>query len=64
MAKLFSRPDVRDWFYHQARIATGDEFKRFERPGQKVMVIGDAAQAGKSRPVISSGFEAALQPRS
>ena len=30
------------------------------RPGQKVVVIGDAAQAGKSRPAIASAFAAAL----
>jgi hypothetical protein len=30
------------------------------RPGQKVVVIGDAARAGKSRDAIAGAFEAAL----
>jgi len=29
-------------------------------PGQKVQVIGDAVQAGKSKQAIASAFEAAL----
>ena len=60
IAQLFSRPDVRDWFYHRARRATGADFKRLAKPAQKVMVIGDAVQAGKSRPAIASAWEAAL----
>jgi adenine/guanine phosphoribosyltransferase-like PRPP-binding protein len=30
------------------------------KPGQTVVVIGDAAQAGKSKEAIASAFEAAL----
>lgn len=60
VSQLFSRPDVRDWFYHRARAATGDAFRKLAKPGQKVMVIGDARKAGKSRPAIESAFEAAL----
>ena len=58
--EVFSMPAFRDWFYHQARTATGGEFKRLAKQGQKIVVIGDAAVAGKSRPAIASAFEAAL----
>ena len=37
-------------------------FLGLARPGQKVVVIGDALTAGKSRPAIASAFEAALRP--
>ena len=57
---LASHPAVREWFYHTARRATGERLRALARPGQKVVVIGDAAQAGKSRPAIASAFEAAL----
>ena len=50
----------RDWFYHKARQGTGDASRRVARPGQKIVVIGDALKAGKSRPAIASAFEAAL----
>ena len=58
--RIFKLPAFRNWFYEHARRATGDEFRRLARPGQKVMVIGDAVRAGKSRPAIASAFEAAL----
>ena len=58
--QLFSRDKVRDWFYYRARHATGGNFKRFVRSGQKLVVIGDAALPGKSKAAISSAFEAAL----
>jgi hypothetical protein len=51
---------VRDWFYHRARRATGAALRQLARPEQKVVVIGDAMQAGKSRPAIASAFQAAL----
>lgn len=57
---VFSRPAFRDWFYHQARTPTGEDFTGLANSGQKVVVIGDAAAAGKSRPAIASAFEAAL----
>jgi dimethylglycine catabolism A len=60
LRQLFSWPPFRDWFYHRARRATGDELRRLARPGQKVTVIGDAARAGKSQAAIASAFEAAL----
>ena len=59
---LASHPAVREWFYHSARHGTGERLRRLARPGQKVVVIGDAATAGKSRPAIASAFEAALSP--
>jgi dimethylglycine catabolism A len=54
---------LRDWFYHRARRPTADRFTRLARPGQHLIVIGDAAQPGKSKPAIASAFEAALLPR-
>ena len=43
-------------------VAPGDLYRGIARPGQEVMVIGDAAEAGKSWPAIASAFEAALLP--
>ncbi len=60
LAQIFSRPAFRDWFYHKAREGTGEAFKTLARDGQKVIVIGDALKAGKSKPAIASAFEAAL----
>jgi dimethylglycine catabolism A len=60
--QLLSMPSVRDWFYHRGRRPTGAGFQALARPGQKVVVIGDALTAGKSRPAITSAFEAALTP--
>jgi dimethylglycine catabolism A len=60
LRRLFANESVRDWFYHRARVATGASLRKLARPEQKVMVIGDAAQAGKSRPAIASAFAAAL----
>ena len=60
LERIFKMPAFRNWFYDRARKATGDDFRRFARPGQKVVVIGDAVRAGKSRPAIASAFEAAL----
>jgi dimethylglycine catabolism A len=60
LAQIFKLPAFRNWFYDRAREATGNDFRRLARPGQKVTVIGDAARAGRSRPAIASAFEAAL----
>jgi dimethylglycine catabolism A len=60
LARLFSWPALREWFYYRARRATGERFKNLARPGQAVVVIGDAIRAGKSKQAISSAFEAAL----
>jgi hypothetical protein len=61
LRQVFSAPAFRAWFYDKARIATGEEFRSLARPGQKVVVIGDAARAGKSKDAISSAFEAAYR---
>jgi 2,4-dienoyl-CoA reductase-like NADH-dependent reductase (Old Yellow Enzyme family) len=60
LRQLFSWPPFRDWFYHRARRAAGDDNRSLAKPSQKVIVIGDAARAGKSQPAIASAFEAAL----
>ena len=57
---IFALEGFRDWLYHKARRGTGQPSRRVARPRQKVVVIGDAAKAGKSRPAIASAFEAAL----
>ena len=59
--QILSMPSLRDWFYHRARSPTGAGFQGLARPGQQVVVIGDALAAGKSRPAIASAFEAALR---
>jgi dimethylglycine catabolism A len=60
LERLFKMPAFRHWFYERARLPTGDDFRHIARPDQKVVVIGDALRAGKSRPAIASAFEAAL----
>jgi 2,4-dienoyl-CoA reductase-like NADH-dependent reductase (Old Yellow Enzyme family) len=59
-SQLLSLPKLRDWFYYKARQGTATRFVRLAKPGQTVVVIGDAAQAGKSKQAIASAFEAAL----
>src|ERR1700674_5532847 len=60
LSRIFANPAFRRWFYDRARRATGDAVRGIARPGQEVVVIGDAAKAGKSKPAIASAFEAAL----
>jgi dimethylglycine catabolism A len=60
LSQLFSLHAVRDWFYYRARQGTAERFTRLVKPGQIAVVIGDAKQAGKSKPAIASAFEAAL----
>ena len=60
LRSIFSNDTIRDWFYHKGRRATGNALRKLARPGQKVVVIGDATVAGKSRPAIASAFAAAL----
>jgi 2,4-dienoyl-CoA reductase-like NADH-dependent reductase (Old Yellow Enzyme family) len=60
LRKLFSSPGFRDWFYVRARRGTAEDFRRLARAGQKVIAIGDAAKAGKSKQAIASAFSAAL----
>ncbi|HZO46739.1 MAG TPA: NAD(P)-binding protein [Xanthobacteraceae bacterium] len=59
--QVLSSATVRDWFYHRGRTPTGPSLQELAHPGQTVVVIGDARAAGKSRPAISSAFEAALR---
>jgi 2,4-dienoyl-CoA reductase-like NADH-dependent reductase (Old Yellow Enzyme family) len=58
--RLLSSGPLREWLYRGARRATGRDLAGQARPGQKVVVIGDALRAGKSAPAIRSAFEAAL----
>ena len=62
VARLFKNQALRDWFYYRAREATAARFRYLAQPGQHVVVIGDAARAGKSKQAIGSAFEAALLP--
>jgi hypothetical protein len=55
-----TRQRLRDWFYYGARRGSADRLRSLARPGQIVTVIGDAAQAGKSKQAIASAFEVAL----
>jgi dimethylglycine catabolism A len=64
LARLFSWPALREWFYYRGRRATGDDFRKLARPGQRLVVIGDAVSAGKSKQAIASAFEAALLNKS
>ena len=64
LSQLFSVPKLRDWFYYRARRATGERFSSLARPGQTLVVIGDAIAAGKSKQAIASAFQAALLPGS
>jgi dimethylglycine catabolism A len=59
-ARVLSNPKLRDWFYYRARQGHADRFKSLAKPGQTVMVIGDAIKAGKSKEAIASAFDAAL----
>jgi dimethylglycine catabolism A len=60
LSRLFSGATFRDWFYYRARHGTADRFRQFAKPGQRVVPIGDAVMAGKSKEAIASAFEAAL----
>jgi 2,4-dienoyl-CoA reductase-like NADH-dependent reductase (Old Yellow Enzyme family) len=60
---LFAQPRFRDWFYYRAREGTASTFKSLAKPTQKVIAIGDAVAAGKSKAAIASAFEAALLTR-
>jgi hypothetical protein len=60
LSRLLSIPMFRDWFYYRARRGTADRFRQFAKPGQRVVAIGDAVAAGKSKEAIANAFEAAL----
>jgi dimethylglycine catabolism A len=61
--RLLASPALRDWFYDKARRGSAARFRHLARPGQELVVIGDAARAGKSKEAIASAFEAALLGR-
>ena len=63
LRRLLSQSALREWFYYRARRGTGERFRHLAAPGQKFVVIGDAVEAGKSKPAITSAFEAALLGR-
>ncbi len=58
--RLFTSGRLRNWLYYRARRGTGPAMRRLARADQKVVVIGDAASAGKARDAIDSAFRAAL----
>jgi 2,4-dienoyl-CoA reductase-like NADH-dependent reductase (Old Yellow Enzyme family) len=60
LRQLFSSTRFRNWFYYEARKGTADELRMSSNPGQRVLAIGDAVRAGKSKEAIASAFEAAL----
>jgi dimethylglycine catabolism A len=60
--RLFASPRLRHWLYYGARRGTGEDLRRLARTDQEVVVIGDAAQAGKARDAIDGAFRAALFP--
>ncbi len=61
--RLMASPGVRDWFYHRARRAAGPAWQDLAQSNRRVWLIGDARQAGKSKPAIASAFAAALRWR-
>jgi NADPH-dependent 2,4-dienoyl-CoA reductase/sulfur reductase-like enzyme len=62
LRRVFAGQGFRNWLYHKGRRSTGRANSGVIRPTQKAVVIGDALKAGKSRPAVSSAFEAALLP--
>ncbi|NMI01747.1 NAD(P)-binding protein [Pseudonocardia acidicola] len=63
-ARLFASTRVRDWLYYRLRAGRGADLARSLPIGAttEVVVIGDAARAGKAREAITSAFDAALTP--
>ncbi len=62
LKRLFAAPRLRDWLYYRARQGNGERLKRLARPDQEVLVIGDAAAAGKCQAAVADAFRAALRP--
>jgi 2,4-dienoyl-CoA reductase-like NADH-dependent reductase (Old Yellow Enzyme family) len=60
IARLFTSSAMRNWFYYHARRGTAARLRQLARPQQRVIVIGDAARAGKSKEAIAGAFQAAL----
>ena len=63
-ARLFASARVRDSLYYRLRTGRGAALARRLplEPGTEVLVLGDAARAGKAREAITSAFDAALAP--
>lgn len=60
---LFNSTRIREWFYYRARRAGGHHVARLASSNQKVVIIGDARAAGKSKDAIRDAFGSALAPR-
>jgi dimethylglycine catabolism A len=60
LRRIFATGAFLNWFYDHARQGAGEAYRGIARPGQKIVVIGDAVKPGKSKPAIASAFEAAL----
>lgn len=63
-ARLFASSRVRDRLYYRLRTGRGTALaSRLPLdPDTKVLVLGDAARAGKAHEAITSAFDAALTP--
>jgi 2,4-dienoyl-CoA reductase-like NADH-dependent reductase (Old Yellow Enzyme family) len=63
-ARLFASARLRDLLYYRLRAGRGADTARNLPVGAatEVVVIGDAARAGKAREAITSAFDAALSP--
>ncbi len=64
LRRLAVREDLRDWFYHRARKASGAKIAAAIAGAGSftVEIIGDALAPGKSEPAIASAFAAAYRP--
>ena len=60
---LLRQPRLREFLDHQARRPTGQAIAGLARSSPSVVVIGDAAQPGKSAAAIASAFAAAWRGR-
>jgi dimethylglycine catabolism A len=60
--RVFASGRVRDLLYYRLRVGTGASVaRRLGIESHKVLIIGDAARAGKAREAITHAFEAALR---
>ncbi len=57
---MVTNPAVQRWFYRRARVSSAEQL-RTRLSNKAVLVIGDAAQPGKSDAAIRSAFDAALR---
>ena len=64
LRQLLSWTRFRNWFYYKARTGTAEELRTLANQKQRVIAIGDAVRAGKSKEAIAGAFEAALLGRS